>query len=59
MSWPLNGGPDPNYVSKSWEPILQVVLFYYQKKNTPSKTNMESENHPFEKETHLNQTCIF
>ena len=26
--------------------------------STPKKTNMEPENHPFEKEKHLNQTFI-
>ena len=26
---------------------------------TPPKTNMELENHPFEKENHLNQTSVF
>ena len=33
-------------------------LAHTQMTPTPRKTNMEPENHPFEKEKHLNQTFM-
>ena len=45
-------------LKKSERPLVEKYSKLFYPVPTPQKTNMEPENHPFEKEHHLNQTFI-